>query len=113
MDYRERCNIQIDLLNKLLEAIHGIHDNWNKDKDISNIYSKGGMYHDEFYNAMKDTEDWVNICINNFKKDIVIGDVLFLIQQEEERFNDNSLETTETIKECLKTALEKYNGAQR
>lgn len=113
MDYRERCNVQIDLLNKLIETLHSIHDNWNKDKDIRNIYSKGDMYHDDFYNAMKDTEDWANICINNFKKDIVIGDILCLIQQEEERFNDSSLETTETIKECLKTALEEYNGARR
>ena len=113
MDYRERCNIQIDLLNKLIETLHSIHDNWNKDKDIGNIYSKGDMYHDDFYNAMKDTEDWANICINNFKKDIVIGDILCLIQREEERFNNDSLETTETIKECLKTALEEYNGARR
>lgn len=110
MDYRERCNIQIDLLNKLIEAIHGIYDNWNKDKDINNIYSKGGMCHDDFYNAMKDTEEWVNTCINNFKKDIVISDILYLIRQEEECFNDDSLKTISTMKECLQVALEEYDN---
>lgn len=110
MDYRERCNVQIDLLNKLLEAIYGIFDGWNRDIDISNVYAKGGILHDNFFNSMKNAEEWVNICINNFKKDIVISDIFCLIRQEEERFNNNSLETTETIKECLKTALEEYDS---
>jgi len=110
MDYRERCNIQIDLLNKLLETLYRINDRWKKDEDIGNIYSKGGMCHDDFYNAMKDTEEWVNTCIKNFKKDVVISDIWYLMRQEKERFNDNSLEATETIKECLQVALEEYDN---
>ena len=74
-NYRKRCNEQIILLKNVIKNLQEIHYYWNMDEDIAKVYEKGGFWHDDYYNIMKDIEEWAEYRIKDFKYDIVVKEI--------------------------------------
>lgn len=118
-DYREHCSRQIVLLKSMVEVFKEIDDCWNKDENIAKVYEKGGIYHNEYCDIMKDLKDWAEYRIQDFKKEITISNLLHTIRKSDNIFKDyDDIKMIEIIKECLEETKKEYeeeikNGSWR